>query len=1198
MPEVLKDIFLRDIERPIEGVIKADDEANLKNELEEYELIPEVAKRLEVFLDAYNNYTNANGVWLSGFFGCGKSHLLKMLSLVLENREVDGTRAADIFLPKCQKENDILHGDMKRALEIPSKSILFNIDQKADVISKNQTDALIAVFIKVFDESCGYYGKQPYIAKFERELDQENLLASFREHFQRLSKRDWDWGRARPTRVASFVDEAYKEVTGQAVSGVLDKYRADYKLSIEDFAEQINDYIKQQPPGFRLNFFVDEVGQYIAKRTNLMTNLQTVAESLATKCRGQAWIIVTAQEEIDSIIGDLPQSDSEADGFSKIQARFKHRMKLTSADAAEVIQLRLLMKDENGINLLSDTYHQQSNNFKTLFGFTDGAQTYRNFKDKEHFIHCYPFIPYQFNLFQSAIQNLSKHNAFEGKHSSVGERSMLGVFQDVAKMVGDKEIGQLATFDLMFEGLRTALKSTVQTAVNFAEQNLENKFAVQLLKALFLVKYVKEFKSTPRNLCVLMLDSFDKNIGDLQKEVEEGLNLLEQQTLVQRNGDVYEYLTDEEKDVEQEIKNTEVDSRKVADELEKLAFDSVIKQRKIRFEDNGQDFIYSRKLDEKLHGREHELAIHIISPFHENCGNLEILRMQSMGRDELLVVMPSDDLLVRDLVMYQKTVKYIQHATSQQPKDAIKRIIAEKGQANQERYADIKRKVSALLGKSDLIISASDVEINSDDGQTKIIKGFQALIKRVYPNLAMLRDVSYQEQDIAVILERVQQDILAAGSLPETEQEMLGFINNNKKTGIRTTVKVLLEKFERKPYGWYYAAVLCTLASLCARGKIEVRIDGNIQEDSDLAAALRNTHGHNNVVLEPQIDFSASQIRALKEFHADFFDTQPDASEAKALGNETSSAMDELRQELEKLYAQGKAYPFLYQLKPVIDKLGEYKGKPYTWFLTELKNDEDDLLGLKDDLIEPIRRFMAGSQKTIYDAAQAFAQSQEQNFSYIDGPEIKTVLDSLNDKDCFKGNRMQQLKGSLDALKARVEEQLNAEIDAARTAIEGKKGMFCALEEFSKITEEQQQQLTQAFNIASTSVANQTLIALVRDKLRSFEDTEYSRLLSQLMTLATPQEPEEPEGSEQQQGGNEESDTGSGGASHNEGSGESGKVKPAPKPKPKVKIVPSSQIKVRFDKPLLSDESDVDRYLTAMREALVAQINDGNKVQV
>ena len=73
---------------------------------------------------------------------------------------------------------------------------------------------------------------------------------------------------------------------------------------------------------------MDEVGQYIAEHTKLMTNLQTIAESLATKCKGRAWIIVTAQEDMDTVIGDMNQQKSN--DFTKIQARFKNRMKLTS----------------------------------------------------------------------------------------------------------------------------------------------------------------------------------------------------------------------------------------------------------------------------------------------------------------------------------------------------------------------------------------------------------------------------------------------------------------------------------------------------------------------------------------------------------------------------------------------------------------------------------------------------------------------------------------------------------------------------------------------------------------------------------------------------------------------------------------------------------------------------------------------------
>ena len=404
------------------------------------------------FCVPYNNYEGVNGVWISGFFGSGKSHLLKMLALLLENRQIDGVASLDLFLPKCG-DNEFLRADLKQAVSIPSKSILFNIDQKADVISKTQVDALLAVFVKVFDEMCGYYGKQGHIAQFERDLESRGLYAQFKTHYESTAGRTWQKGREQGLLETRNIDKAYAQTTGDnetSAIGILDKYRSEYRVSIEDFAEQVYAYIEKQSADFRLNFFVDEVGQYIAGNVKLMTNMQTIAESLATRCRGRAWIMVTAQEDMEMVVGEMGKQ--QGNDFSKIQARFANRMKLTSADVAEVIQERLLKKNAAAEGPLSDIYQAQTNNFKTLFDFADGSKTYRNFRDQDHFIHSYPFIPYQFTLFQSAIQNLSQHEAFEGKHSSVGERSMLGVFQQVAIQISNHEIGQLATFDLMFEG--------------------------------------------------------------------------------------------------------------------------------------------------------------------------------------------------------------------------------------------------------------------------------------------------------------------------------------------------------------------------------------------------------------------------------------------------------------------------------------------------------------------------------------------------------------------------------------------------------------------------------------------------------------------------------------------------------------------------------------------------------------------------
>ena len=161
-------LFARPIYRYIDGVIKADDQSALRTEVEEYVLTQEAGQRLLAFLEAYNDPSiPATGAWISGFFGSGKSHLLKMLALILENRVIDGKPMLEWFLPKCRKDgvDDIfLQGALQKAVSIPSRSILFNIDQKADIVSKRSTDAVLGVFLKVFNEMSGYFGREPHIA--------------------------------------------------------------------------------------------------------------------------------------------------------------------------------------------------------------------------------------------------------------------------------------------------------------------------------------------------------------------------------------------------------------------------------------------------------------------------------------------------------------------------------------------------------------------------------------------------------------------------------------------------------------------------------------------------------------------------------------------------------------------------------------------------------------------------------------------------------------------------------------------------------------------------------------------------------------------------------------------------------------------------------------------------------------------------
>lgn len=1183
----LNGIFKNSVGRPIEGVIKADDETSLYNELSEYVLTDEVAKRLEHFLDAYTDYHHANGVWVSGFFGSGKSHLLKMLALLLENRQVDGSTALDIFLPKIKDDDELLRAQLKKAVAIPSKSILFNIDQKADIISKTQVDALLSVFVKVFNEMCGYYGKQGYIAQFERDMDSREMFHPFKVAYQSIANKPWERGREQALLESGNIAKAYAQITDEDLAlakGILDKYRAQHSVSIEDFGNQVKEWLDKQPANFRLNFFVDEVGQYIADNTKLMTNLQTVAESLATKCQGRAWVFVTAQEDMDSVMGDM--SKQQSNDFTKIQARFANRLKLTSADVAEVIQKRLLTKNDSGAELLKTVYNQQLNNFKTLFDFADGGQHYQNFRDLEHFTYCYPFVPYQFPLFQSAIRGISMHNGFEGKANSVGERSMLGVFREVAMAIDNEPVGQLATFDRMFEGIRGALKSAIQSAINNAERHLGDPYAVRVLKALFLVKYVKEFKATLRNLNVLMLERFGEDIPAQRKKLEAALNLLEQQTYIQRNGELYEYLTDEEKDIEEEIKNTEIETADVIKELETLLFDGVVKQRKVRYE-NGQDYAYTRKMDDRSLSREFELAIHIVTPLSDNFDNLTVQRMQSMGRDELRVVLPADARFMQDLTLHKRTEKYIRQNSSTQ-QEAVKRIIDAKGFQNNERLAELQDRAKELLGKAHLIINAADVEATSSDGQARILKGFYQLIETTYPNLRMLRDVPFNENDIGKYLRQAQDGLLGndATSLTEPEQELLAYIQSNARSGVRTTVKTLLERFERKNYGWYYAAILCNLALLCARGKAEVRQDSNLLEGDNLERSLRNTNAHTTLVLEPQIEFSASQVRHLKEFFADFFDRPASCNEARALARETIDAIKELEIDLADLHGQKALYGFLSVLDGVMATLKEIAGKNASWFLTELSRASDAMLDTKEQIIEPLRRFMGSPQKAIYDQARQLVQEQEDNFAYVATGEVEAIKALLTENKPWQGNRLQQAKPQLEALQQAIANQLTSEKATAVSRLAELERRLQGSNEYGSLKPEQQTQLAVPFVEAQQSMQGQKRIAMIRDQLRAFEDNQYAQLLLKLERLARPQPVPDPiPPLSPPPVGNQDID-----------------YPPPPSTEPpkvaEPRLVPARSITVGYSKPWLASESELDDYLRQLREAWLKEIQAGNRVQI
>ncbi|OWY83856.1 BREX system P-loop protein BrxC [Rhodococcus sp. BUPNP1] len=1153
---LLNEIFAKDVQRPIEGVIKADDVAHLGTEVDEYVLTNEAAKGVELLLEAYTNYTNANGVWISGFFGSGKSHLLKMLAHLLgdvEGQHFDRAQVTASF--RAKSSGAFLPALLDKAARIPAKSLLFNIDQKATLITKDQTDALLKVFAKVFDESLGYYGNQGHVAQFERDLDKRGQYDAFKAAFEKIAGIPWSQGREQSALEGASIDRAFAEVNGEASTGIIKQYQSSYGLSIEDFADQVSTWLDTQPAGYRLNFFVDEVGQFIGSNTHLMLNLQTIAESLNTKCAGRAWVFVTSQEDMDKVVGD--RTRSQGNDFSKIQARFKTRVKLTSADVEEVIRKRLLEKNDRGVAALEALYAEQSGNFKTLFDFVDGAKNYRNYTSAEHFVGTYPFVSYQFPLFQAAIEGISDHNAFEGRNSSVGERSMLGVVQQVAKDIGNVEVGTLATFDHMFAGIRASLKTAAQKQILTAERNLDNQLAIRLLKALFLVKYVDSFQATPRNLTVLVYDRFGLDLPALAEDVKEALAELERQTYIQRNGNVYEYLTNEEQVIEEEIKNVDIDSSEVSSQLFKILSGDVLKTTKIRYAKNGQDFAFGFKLDDQVHGSQKELTVHFITADYPY--EMDQIRMHSAGKDELRVILAPDDRILTDLRLLLKTDKYTKRKRTTSLSAIEEQILQAKATLNREREKELVQRIKSAVGKATLVHNAADVPVSSSDALGRVTEGFQSLISRTYTQLQLLGGMTYSEQQVAGAAnpDNGLFDEELSSQLVQPSEEILSAVIRKEALGEQVTMKTIVETFQTKPYGWDLASIEVLVASLVGRSKITLTVDGNVLKRSEVAAVLRNTQKHPHTVVAPQKSFDERKVAGFRRFCIDFFDegtTPKDPLELARHGADMlNSKLDEL-----KAMVSGSRYPFVEQLSAPISLLEQAVGRSDDWYLSGF-NIGDELLEAKDNLIDPIQGFLNGAQRSIYDDAVELLSTHRTNLDYLPAGSDDLVTTALADPNAFRGNKMAQLKQAADELRSQIDSVATSHRTEVSVAIEARRTELVGSAYYQNATPDAQQQATQRIEHTLDRVASENQIALILQIGSTFESSDYPALLDLLAAS-------------QQSGGDDE-----------------------PLPKQTVSV---KSISVPGVSGVLESEDDVDTYLAALRTALVHTLNDGKRISL
>lgn len=1170
-----KELYLKDIYRPIEGVIKANDERHLLQELEEYVLTNEllgISNRNKMLPGLFEELTKNNfnsSIWISGYFGSGKSHLLKMLSLVLENKEINGVKCADVFAKKASDDFE-LERNIKKVATIPTESILFNIAAKSDGITSmgSAIDPVLSIFLKVFNELLGYDPLNPEIAEVERHLASIGKYDFFKNEYQKRFNKSWEKGREAIFLNQHELAEIYaeiKSISTDEANRFIDNLINNYKLDIEGFGELVSKYIKSKQPGFRLVFCVDEVGQFIAENVRLMLSLQTIAETLSFKTQGQSFLIVTSQNDINATVGELNARQSH--DFSRILGRFAIKLPLTSANADEVIQKRLLLKNEDSNKLLNGIYDKEQNNVKTLLKFNDGSRQYQTYRDADHFVNTYPFIPYQFDLFQASIKALSDHNAFIGSQQSVGERSMLGVFQQVAKTYAEKDITNIVSFAQMYEGIKDVLQSNIQSDILQAERSIDSDLAKEVLKALFLVKYVKGFHASLGNIAILLLPKFDVDLAVFHKQVQEALNLLESQTYIQRSaGDLYEYLTNQEKDVENEIKSTDIDPTAPGELLSGYLFDEILRDSKVKLDTNNQPYEFGKKLDDNVIGRDKDFYVNFITPLNANAVSTANINMWSAGRpNDLIIYLPENKRLFDELRLIKKTEKYIQTSNSPSLDATKQRILSERAQQNADRKRMVLNQLKESIGDAKMYLNGSELtDIGSKDPKTKITQGVQQLIKTIYTNLKMLT-VDFTEAHLQKIVQS-QDDVLFKDTLHEIEVEVLNRIQRNKANHERTTIKSLIDYFYARPYGWYQTAVLCIIAKLYKRNKVSLKQDGNNLDDRAVLDALQKNNQYANTIIELEEEIQNTQIQKLKNFYQEYFNEPNLGNEPKEISRLFKQRLEKEVKDLSEMYILRSRFKFLEALGVQLNRLKLVAEKEHPYFFNALDHYQDDLMDDKENVLEAVKKFMNGAQRSIFENVLLYLESNNANFDYIGNESLSTLSTVAESPAPYKGTLMQEAKAALELIHKEVAAQQKLERETAAEAIHQSIDKLKSFADFTKLDAQQQGEIIAPFERGIKEVEQERFIGNIRTKANNATTELYQKQLEVMIRLANPPKPDEPGSSE-----------------------------PA---KPKIVFVRKDSVKINFSKPALETRQDVEDYVAALKEQYVRIIDEDKRISL
>ncbi|MPL95118.1 hypothetical protein SDC9_41282 [bioreactor metagenome] len=560
--ERMGSLFAKPVERHIEEVIKVnqDDEKALAIEMDEYVATDSIRESyIEVFKEIAEGPSAPRegiGIWISGFFGSGKSSFAKMLGYTVANRTIGASCAADLFKKTANdpRISDLLDSINRR---IPFESVIFDVSMDS---GRSGTERLTEILYKSLLKGLDY-ATDFDIAELEIALEGDGRLERFERLFEEKMGSPWRLRRQLGLAIneASVVlnaldPRAFPTPDSWAVS--VGAGRAD--IDPNRLAERAFELSSRRKKGKALLFVIDEVGQFVSRSVDKMLDLQAIIQAFGVAGKNRTerrqavspfWIAVTSQEKLNEVVTAL---DSRRIELARLQDRFRVNVDLRQTDISEITARRVLEKNAEAGRKLGALFDANAGRIRECCTL---ERTSRNGDiSREEFIRLYPYLPYQIDLCIDIVSGLRLKRGAQrhvgGSNRTIIKQAQQMLINERTKLV-EAPIGTLVTLDKVYELLEAGslIPYEITNEISSIGKRLPaHPSAVRVARAIALLESVKDLPRTVRNIAVVLHPTVTS--PSREQEIEDALNELERAQFVRNTEEGYKLLTVQEKNWE------------------------------------------------------------------------------------------------------------------------------------------------------------------------------------------------------------------------------------------------------------------------------------------------------------------------------------------------------------------------------------------------------------------------------------------------------------------------------------------------------------------------------------------------------------------------------------------------------------------------------------------------------------------------